>query len=334
MAIIRCNNGHYYDDKKFAQCPHCGVLPVMNGNTEPKAEKKAGHFSFFSKIRKPAPETPVYEEDDDKTIALEDDDKTIALEDNDKTIALEDDDRTIALEEQESFALPQEPDVEVTMEPAQAEEPEAEDEDLTPVEEEPVQEAQPPVEEEPIEEEQPEAEEEPVQEEAPQAEEEPVQEEELPHVEEESVQEALPQAEEEPVQEKQSPVEEPIEEEEQEAEPEDYVVGWLVCTTGQDKGRDYRLYRGFNRIVLRKNRVRLVLQTEEQDQVAGAVVYDDSSNHFFLMPQQDEICLNGEVIAEALEIRSGDEITAEGENFVFVAFCTEERRWDADSETE
>ena len=28
MAVIRCSKGHYYDDTKFSQCPHCGVLPA------------------------------------------------------------------------------------------------------------------------------------------------------------------------------------------------------------------------------------------------------------------------------------------------------------------
>ena len=101
MSIIRCDNGHYYDNTKFAQCPHCGVLPVMNGNAEPKQEKKPKRFSFFGKKAKARPETVTYEEDDDRTVALEeDDDRTVAYEDDDRTIALEEDeDRTIAYED-------------------------------------------------------------------------------------------------------------------------------------------------------------------------------------------------------------------------------------------
>ena len=58
MAIIRCDKGHYYDNTKFSQCPHCGVLPVMekekeNGrnNHQPvvktKAKSKSKLFSLF-----------------------------------------------------------------------------------------------------------------------------------------------------------------------------------------------------------------------------------------------------------------------------------------------
>ena len=25
MANIKCENGHYYDDKMFFRCPHCGI---------------------------------------------------------------------------------------------------------------------------------------------------------------------------------------------------------------------------------------------------------------------------------------------------------------------
>ena len=26
MAVIRCPQGHYYDDEKFSHCPHCGIF--------------------------------------------------------------------------------------------------------------------------------------------------------------------------------------------------------------------------------------------------------------------------------------------------------------------
>ena len=58
MAIIRCDKGHYYDNTKFSQCPHCGVLPVMEkeqgkgkGGGQPgskaKPKSKPKLFSLF-----------------------------------------------------------------------------------------------------------------------------------------------------------------------------------------------------------------------------------------------------------------------------------------------
>lgn len=331
MAIIRCNNGHYYDDKKFAQCPHCGVLPAMNGNTEQKPAKKTGHFSFFGIKKKAVPETSAYEEDDDKTIALEDDDKTIALEDDDKTIALEDDDRTIALEEDEdtakafaSYAETVVPQAAVEVEEAPVHKEDAEateeplqetlrDEEVAETEVAETVETAEPTEELPL-----------------QTEEvaETAEVEELVAAEAEEAEEAV--AEEVVAEESELETVEKEPEEEPEATVNDYVVGWLVCTAGADKGRDYRLYQGFNRVVLRKGRLQLVLQARDEDEVAGAVVYDDNSNRFFLMPQQDDILLNGETITEAAEIQSGNEISVGEGKLVFVAFCTEERHWNAE----
>ncbi len=355
MAIIRCNNGHYYDDKKFAQCPHCGVLPAMNGNTEQKPAKKTGHFSFFGIKKKAVPETSAYEEDDDKTIALEDDDKTIALEDDDKTIALEDDDRTIALEEDEdtakafaSYAETVVPQAAVEVEEAPVHKEDAETDEA------PVQFAAEVETEAPVHIAEAEAAEEPLQETlrdeevaetevaetvetAEPTEELPLQTEEVAETAEveelvaaeaEEAEEAV--AEEVVAEESELETVEKEPEEEPEATVNDYIVGWLVCTAGADKGRDYRLYQGFNRVVLRKGRLQLVLQARDEDEVAGAVVYDDNSNRFFLMPQQDDILLNGETITEAAEIQSGNEISVGEEKLVFVAFCTEERHWNAE----
>ncbi|MDO5417933.1 MAG: hypothetical protein Q4F29_12075, partial [Lachnospiraceae bacterium] len=43
MAVVRCSKGHYYDDTKFAQCPHCGVLPDAKEG-KPAKQKRFGFF--------------------------------------------------------------------------------------------------------------------------------------------------------------------------------------------------------------------------------------------------------------------------------------------------
>lgn len=53
MAIIRCDKGHYYDNTKFSQCPHCGVLPILEQEQvqeEKKEPTKHKRFSFFTRI--------------------------------------------------------------------------------------------------------------------------------------------------------------------------------------------------------------------------------------------------------------------------------------------
>ena len=26
MAIVKCSKGHFFDDTRYSQCPHCGIL--------------------------------------------------------------------------------------------------------------------------------------------------------------------------------------------------------------------------------------------------------------------------------------------------------------------
>lgn len=40
MAIIRCPQGHYYDDEKFSRCPHCSVFTSASLNSADSRAKK------------------------------------------------------------------------------------------------------------------------------------------------------------------------------------------------------------------------------------------------------------------------------------------------------
>ena len=84
MAIVRCEKGHYYDASKFAQCPHCGVLPVM----EEEKENKMKHFFLFNKKGKKSDMRSFSEKNED--------DRTVALPQN-MQLAEDEDDRTVAL---------------------------------------------------------------------------------------------------------------------------------------------------------------------------------------------------------------------------------------------
>lgn len=73
MAIIRCSRGHYYDNVKFSQCPHCGIFTLEDDDKtvalkpekgrseeksvqlEPEAEGSRGIRLNPEKINQPAP---------------------------------------------------------------------------------------------------------------------------------------------------------------------------------------------------------------------------------------------------------------------------------------
>lgn len=112
----------------------------------------------------------------------------------------------------------------------------------------------------------------------------------------------------------------------------DFIVGWLVCVEGPERGRDYRLHQGFNRIGRDYGLdVVVVEDTSVSRQAACAVVYDDRSNRFFAVQQTaGDACLNGQVLSGAVDLKTGDVIRTGNSEFEFVAFCREGRVWEND----
>ena len=110
-----------------------------------------------------------------------------------------------------------------------------------------------------------------------------------------------------------------------------FVVGWLVCINGVQKGRDYRLCRGFNRLG-GSDKMDIAVKGDSKlgAFVSCAIVYDDKSNEFFAVKREDEhVFLNEESLKGAVKLTSGDRIKAGDSEFEFVAFCREGRLWDS-----
>ncbi len=115
------------------------------------------------------------------------------------------------------------------------------------------------------------------------------------------------------------------------------VTGWLVCVDGPSKGYSFNLYYGFNTIgYSRNNQIRLLEDTTmvlEDTTVAGkvhcSVVYEDRKNCFYLVPEEGrETYLNDQRLTEASELKNEDRIHIGKTQFVFIAFCGGERKWD------
>ncbi len=108
-----------------------------------------------------------------------------------------------------------------------------------------------------------------------------------------------------------------------------YVAGWLVCTDGPEKGNDYRIFAGFNRIG-RGFGNDIVLQ---DPRVAGknhcAVCYEEKKNRFYLTPQEGNAAyLDGELLSQAKELLEGQKIQIGSCTLELAAFCKGERRWE------
>lgn len=109
----------------------------------------------------------------------------------------------------------------------------------------------------------------------------------------------------------------------------DYVTGWLVCINGEEKGRDYRLHRGFNYVGRGLDMsVSIVDDLSISRQKHCAIVYDDLGNAFSLVPTAgNTVYLNGELIMLPAQLKTGDLIQIGNSEFEFIAFCREGRVW-------
>lgn len=109
----------------------------------------------------------------------------------------------------------------------------------------------------------------------------------------------------------------------------DFIVGWLVCVEGPEKGRDYRLHQGFNRLGRDYSMDIAVMEdTGISREAACAVVYDDRSNNFFAVQQPSGLAyLNEKVLEGAERITTGDMIRTGNSTFEFIGFCREGRTW-------
>jgi len=109
----------------------------------------------------------------------------------------------------------------------------------------------------------------------------------------------------------------------------DFVTGWLVCISGAEKGRDYKLRYGVNKIGRSKE---MDVYLEEDRQVARdhhcSVIYEYNKNEFFVIPQKGNIVyLNNEFLEDASKILAGDVLTIGESQLEFIAFCRGTRRW-------
>lgn len=112
----------------------------------------------------------------------------------------------------------------------------------------------------------------------------------------------------------------------------DFITGWLVCTKGPEKGRDYRLHNGFNRIGRNYNLDVPVMEDKEISKESPiAVVYDGRSNCFYAVQQTGGMpYVNGKLLESPQVLKTGDLIEIGKSEFEFIAFCREGRVWEND----
>lgn len=114
------------------------------------------------------------------------------------------------------------------------------------------------------------------------------------------------------------------------AKGNDFVTGWLVCVEGEEKGRDYRLHHGFNRVGRNFTMdVQVMEDMEISEETHCSIVYDDKTNQFSLIPSHGTITyFKGQMLNGPETLQSGDELRIGKSCFVFIPFCGEGRVWE------
>ena len=111
----------------------------------------------------------------------------------------------------------------------------------------------------------------------------------------------------------------------------DPVAGWIVCTKGEGRGRDYRILAKNNRIgnsaaseiCLKSN------AAVDRDNYA-TIAYYAKQNAFYLIPGDGRggLKLNGDDLEIPTEIHAKDVIGIGSCEYRFVSFCADDFRWE------
>lgn len=108
-----------------------------------------------------------------------------------------------------------------------------------------------------------------------------------------------------------------------------FTAGWLVCVEGEEYGRDFTLYAGFNRIGRSAGNDIVLKDMQVSREEHCSIIYEEKKNIFYVMPKGGNLTyLDDEIISQAQEIKSGQIITVGDTSLEFMAFCTGEKRWE------
>ncbi len=115
------------------------------------------------------------------------------------------------------------------------------------------------------------------------------------------------------------------------------VVGWLVCTEGKDKGKDYRIKPGINEVG-RDERSDIVVKGDQMisRRDHAVIEFDPEENMFYLERKKNPaVRLNGTAVRGGAEqLNASDEVKLGETIFKFIPFCGPEadgyHQWNTD----
>ncbi len=111
------------------------------------------------------------------------------------------------------------------------------------------------------------------------------------------------------------------------------VVGWLVCTEGPEKGKDFKIY-GRNNTVGRSEKMDICLKADTSISRENHVriAYDKRHNAFHVIPADgtNAVYLNDEPVYVPAVMKGYDLLEIGDYKLTFVPFCGDRFTWDDD----
>ncbi len=111
----------------------------------------------------------------------------------------------------------------------------------------------------------------------------------------------------------------------------DPVVGWLVCTHGREKGKDYRI-RSENNTIGRSSDMYICISGDDSisRERHAIITFDPQTNSFYLWPGEGRglAYLNGKALFKAEQLQPYDEILLGKTKLLFAPLCGDRFKWE------
>lgn len=108
------------------------------------------------------------------------------------------------------------------------------------------------------------------------------------------------------------------------------VTGWLVCLTGEERGKDFRLHTDKN--FIGRSAVMDIALIDDKSISRDrhcSLTYDPRGNEFYLSPEGGNVVYhNGDTVENAIRMQSGDIIKLGETELQFIPYCKEDRQWE------
>lgn len=110
----------------------------------------------------------------------------------------------------------------------------------------------------------------------------------------------------------------------------DPVVGWLVCTDGPSRGRDFRIHSDNNFIGSDPKNDICITDDKTISHVNHAIIsYDTKENEYYFAHSGGRAItrLNGKAILTTTQLKAYDELEIGQTKLLFIPFCGESFKW-------